>query len=210
MIKLLMVDDHALVREGFRLFFDCVEDIEVGAEAGSGEEALAILQQQTFDLILLDITLPGIHGVDLIKMIGALPKSPPILILSMHNDAQTVKRKLKAGVAGYIAKDCLSHELLAAVRKVAGGGRFVAPGIAEKIVFEATVAAQAPHESLSPRELSILRMLVKGKKNNEIAVDLNISHKTVSTHKVSLMQKMNINNDAQLMQYGITYGLCNA
>lgn len=207
MIRLLMVDDHALVREGFRLFFDCVDDIKVVAEAGSGEEALALLQEQTFDLILLDITIPGIHGVELINKIKVLPESPPILILSMHNDPQIVKRKFKAGVSGYIAKDCLSQELLEAVRKVAGGGRFVAPAIAEKIAFDES-KGQVSHESLSGRELLILRMLANGKKNNEIAGHLNISYKTVSSHKVRLMQKMNFDSDAQLIQYGIVHGLC--
>lgn len=204
-----MVDDHALVREGFRLFFECVDDIEVGAEAGSGAEVLAILQKERFDLVLLDITIPGVHGVELIEKIRALPQSPPILILSMHNDLQIVKRKLKAGVGGYIAKDCLSQELLLAVRKVAGGGHFVAPEIAEKIVFEDSEGSpQVPHELLTGRELLILRMLSKGKKNNEIALDLGISYKTVSTHKIRLMQKMNISSDVQLMQYAITHGLC--
>ncbi|MGZ4960521.1 MAG: response regulator [Methylomonas sp.] len=208
MIRLLIVDDHALVREGLKQLFDDEEDIVVGAEAGSGEEALAILESETVDLIMLDISIPGIHGVELIAKIKEMRNSPPILIVSMHNESQIAKRKLKAGASGYITKDSSPFDLLAAVRKVASGGRYLAADIAEKIAFEVSASTPLkPHEMLSGRELMILRMLAKGKKVSEIAQELDISSKTVSTHKARLMQKMHIATDVKLVQYAIANGM---
>lgn len=208
MIRLLIVDDHVLMREGLKQLFEGEDDIVVSAEAGRGEEALTILQNETVDLVLLDITLPGIHGVELVTKIRERPNNPPILVLSMHNEPQIAKRKLKAGASGYITKDSSPKDLLGAIRKVASGGRYIAADIAEKIAFEVSAAEPlVPHELLSGRELVILRMLAKGKKVSEIALELDISSKTVSTHKARLMQKMHIDTDVKLMQYTIAHGM---
>lgn len=209
MIRLLIVDDHALMREGLIQLFDGEDDIVVSAETGDGEEVLGILQNKTIDLILLDIAIPGIHGVELIKKIREeLPNSPPILMLSMHNEPSIATRMLTAGAAGYMTKDSSARILLRAIRKVASGGRFIATDIAENIAFETSnVMKMKPHELLSSRELVILRMLGKGKKVNEIARELNISNKTVSTHKARLKQKMYIDSDVQLVQYTIAHGM---
>jgi len=208
MIRLLIVDDHALMREGLKQLFEGEGDIAVSAEAGSGEEALTMLQNEAVDLVLLDITIPGIHGVELITKIRERPSSPPILVLSMHNEPQIAKRKLKAGASGYITKDSSPKNLLEAIRKVASGGRYIAADIAEKIAFEVSAAAPLVlHELLSGRELVILRMLAKGKKVSEIALELDISSKTVSTHKARLMQKMHIDSDVKLMKYTIAHGM---
>ena len=183
-IHLMIVDDHALMREGLKQLFEGEDDIIVGAEAASGEEVLAILQKENIDLVLLDLSIPGIHGVELIAKIREMPDSPPILVLSMHNEPQI------------------------AIRKVAAGGRYIAGDIAERIAFEASSAAPlVPHELLSGRELMILRMLAKGKKVHEIAQELDISSKTVSTHKARLMQKMHIDSDVKLVQYAIAHGM---
>ncbi|MGZ8158964.1 MAG: response regulator [Methylobacter sp.] len=208
MIRLLIVDDHELMREGLKQLFEGEGDIVVSAEAGSGDEALRVLQNETVDLVLLDISIPGIHGVELITEIRGRPNCPPILVLSMHNEPQIAKRKLKAGASGYITKDSSPKDLLEAIRKVASGGRYIAADIAEKIAFELSAAVPlVPHELLSGRELVILRMLAKGKKVNEIAMELDISSKTVSTHKARLMQKMHIDSDVKLMQYTIAHGM---
>jgi len=208
MVRLLIVDDHALMREGLKQLFEGEGDIAVSAEAGSGEEALTMLQNEAVDLVLLDITIPGIHGVELITKIRERPSSPPILVLSMHNEPQIAKRKLKAGASGYITKDSSPKNLLEAIRKVASGGRYIAADIAEKIAFEVSAAAPLVlHELLSGRELVILRMLAKGKKVSEIALELDISSKTVSTHKARLMQKMHIDSDVKLMKYTIAHGM---
>ncbi|QPK64612.1 response regulator transcription factor [Methylomonas sp. LL1] len=208
MIHLMIVDDHALMREGLKQLFEGEDDIIVGAEAASGEEVLAILQKENIDLVLLDLSIPGIHGVELIAKIREMPDSPPILVLSMHNEPQIAKRKLKSGASGYITKDSSPKDLLEAIRKVAAGGRYIAGDIAERIAFEASSAAPlVPHELLSGRELMILRMLAKGKKVHEIAQELDISSKTVSTHKARLMQKMHIDSDVKLVQYAIAHGM---
>jgi DNA-binding NarL/FixJ family response regulator len=208
MIKLLIVDDHALMREGLKQLFEGEADIQVCAEAGCGEDALRILQAEEIDLILLDITIPGVSGVELIEKIKRISAQLPILVLSMHNEPQIAKRKLQAGANGYITKDSSPKDLLTAIHKVAEGGRYIAPDIAEKIAFELNSPALAlPHERLSNRELLILSLLAKGKKISEIAGELNISSKTVSTHKSRLMQKMHIDNEVKLMQYAIAHGL---
>lgn len=208
MIRLLIVDDHVLMREGLKQLFEGEDDIMVGAEAGSGEGVLIKLNNDKFDLVLLDISIPGLHGAELISKIRELPDCPPILVLSMHNEPQIAKRKLKAGASGYITKDSSPKDLLAAIRKVAGGGRYITNDIAESIAFElSNTVPVVPHEVLSARELMILRMLAQGKKVHEIAEELEISGKTVSTHKARLMQKMHIDSDVKLMQYAIAHGM---
>lgn len=211
MIRLIIVDDHELMREGLKQLFEGEDDIVVSAEAKSGEEVLDILQSRSVDLVLLDLAIPGIHGVELIKKIRERSHAPPILVLSMHNEPSIAIRKLKAGASGYITKDSSPKDLLNAIRKVASGGRFIDANIAEYIAFgevgnDMTMTMQ-PHELLTGRELVILRMLGKGQKIGEIADQLNISSKTVSTHKARLKQKMHIDNDVKLMQYAITHGM---
>ena len=208
MIKLLMVDDHALMREGLKQLFHYVDDIEVLAEASNGQAALDLLKREQFDLVLLDISMPGINGVELIRKIRSYAATTPILILTMHNETQIAKSKLKAGAAGYITKDSSAADLLVAIRKVAAGGRYIASDLAEKIAFEVSSnAALVPHDLLSGREMLILRLLAKDKKINEIALQLNISSKTVSTHKARLMQKMHITSNAKLIEYTIAQGM---
>jgi DNA-binding NarL/FixJ family response regulator len=208
MIQILIVDDHPLVREGLKQLFSDEDDIVVSGEAGNGEEALRFLQDKTVDLVLLDVTLPGIHGAELIEKIRKLPNTTPILVLSMHDECEIAKSQLKAGANGYITKDISPKELLSAIRKVAAGGRCISAGIAEKIAFEVpNASALVPHDLLSVRELLILRMLAQGKKVNEIALELHISNKTVSTHKIRLMQKMHIDSDFQLIQYTLANDL---
>lgn len=209
MIRVLIVDDHALLREGLKQLFEYAGDIEVGAEATTGEEALAALKKERYDLVLLDISIPGLHGVELVSRIRENPDNPPILMLSMYNEPQIAKRKLKAGAMGYITKNSAPSDLMEAIRKVAAGGRYIAASIAEQIIFFDTDGAAGPatHASLTARELSILQLLVKGHKTTAIARGLGISVKTVSTHKFNIKQKMNIGNDADLMRYAITNGL---
>jgi DNA-binding NarL/FixJ family response regulator len=165
-------------------------------------------QDRSFDLVLLDMTMPGVSGVNLISRIRAQEGAPPILILSMHNELQIARRALSAGASGYLTKDSRPDILIAAIRKVAAGGRFIDPGLAEQMVFEADGAGQRlPHELLSDREFNILRLLVRGMSVNDIAEELVISNKTVSTHKARLMQKMNFQNTAELVRYAVTHGL---
>lgn len=208
MIRMLLADDHALMREGLKQLFEYTEDIVVEAEASNGSEVVAQLQKKQFDLLLLDVTMPGMHGAELIAHLRESRHTVPILMLSMHNETQIAKRKLKAGANGYITKDSAPTELMEAIRKVASGGRYLSANLAERIAFEVGDAVSSlPHALLTRRELHILRQLVSGKRIAEVAEELGISIKTVSAHKAHIKQKMNIRSDAQLTRYAMEHGL---
>jgi len=208
MIRLLLAEDHAIVRAGLRQLFALVDDIVVAGEASSGAEVLKLLRRETVDLVLLDLSMPGIAGADLIVRIRAHYPRLPLLVLSMHNEPQVARRALKAGAAGYLTKDSEPELLLAAIRKVAGGGRFIDPALAELMAFESVaLPGERPHERLTHREYQILALLVRGASLNEVAVKLSISNKTVSTHKARLMQKMALGSNAELVRYGLLHGL---
>jgi DNA-binding NarL/FixJ family response regulator len=208
MIKVLIADDHAIVRSGLKQLFGLMGDINVGGEATNGEEVLEALQKGQFDLLLLDLTMPGLSGINLIGRIRTLHANLPILVLSMHNELQIAKRVLQAGAAGFVTKGSEQDILMTAIRKVATGGRFVDPTITEQMMFEKPVQGEsAPHERLSERELHIMKLFAKGMGINEIAAELFISNKTVSTHKARLMQKMNFKSNSELVRYAVDHGL---
>lgn len=208
MIRLVIADDHAIVRGGLKQIFALVPDFEVVGEAVNGSEVLDCLRLEPFDLLLLDLNMPGISGADLITRVKANRANLPILVLSMHNEPQVAARMLKAGAAGYITKDCEPEILLAAIRKVAANGNYIAPDMAEKMVFDVTSTAQHHlHSLLSDRESEVFRLLTAGKSVNEIATKLSISNKTVSTHKVRLMEKMNLSSMADMMRYAMRHDI---
>jgi DNA-binding NarL/FixJ family response regulator len=208
MIRLLIADDHAIMRNGLRQIFALMPEIDVVGEAVNGAEVLERLRQAPFDLLLLDLNMPGISGADLIGRVKAHRPELPILVLSMHNDPHLAAQVLKAGADGYITKDCEPAVLLAAIRKVAAHGKYVAPDIAEKMVFDATsLTERAPHQLLSMREFEVLRLLIAGHSVNAIALQCSISNKTVSTHKLRLMEKMNLASMADLMRYAMQHDL---
>lgn len=208
MIRLLIADDHTLMREGLKQLFTLQDDIELVGEAVNGTQALERLRQGGVDLILLDMSMPGISGEDLVARIRGHYPELPILILSMHDQPQIAQRALRAGANGYLTKDGDPDTLLAAVRRVAGGGRFIDPVIAESMAFETGTNDGRPrHEYLSDREFQIMRLLALGTSVNEIADMLAISSKTVSTHKARLMEKMEFASNADLVRYAILHGL---
>ncbi len=208
MIRLVIADDHAIVRSGLKQVFSLAPDLAVVGEAVNGNEVLAFLRQQVPDLLLLDINMPGLSGPDLITRVRAHWADLPILVLSMHNEVQVAARVLKAGANGYVTKDSEMDVLLGAIRRVAGGGKFIAPELAEKLVFDMSIAGEKPaHMSLSDRELEVFRLLVAGKGINDIAGQLCISNKTVSTHKTRLMEKLNLSGVAELTRYAMQHGL---
>jgi len=208
MIRLLIADDHAIVRSGLKQVFAMAPDLQVMGEAVNGAEVLDSLRQQLPDLLLLDINMPGLSGPDLIARIRAHWTKLPILVLSMHNEAQVAARVLKSGANGYVTKDSEMEVLLGAIRRVAGGGKFIAPELAEKLVFDLSLGSDAaPHSTLSDRELEIFHLLAAGKGVNEIARQLCISNKTVSTHKTRLMEKLNVESTAELVRYALQHGL---
>lgn len=208
MTDILLAEDHAIVREGMKHLFAMTNDIAIAAEAADGAEVLAHLRQRKFDMILLDMSMPGISGVNLITRIKANTPELPILILSMHNEPQIARRALSSGASGYMTKDSEPEILLAAIRKVASGGQFIDPVLAQQMVFESNSAdEESLHKLLTEREYEIFVRIAKGKSLNEIADELVISNKTVSTHKMRLMQKMNISNNADLVRYAVDHDL---
>lgn len=208
MIRVLIADDHVIVRSGLKQLFDLMGDIKVAGEAKDGTEAMEMLRHGEYDLLLLDLTMPGLSGVNLIARIRSEYEKLPILVLSMHNELQVAKRVLQSGANGFVTKGSMQETLMDAVRKIAAGGRFIDPLIAEQLMFEKPHTGDtAMHERLSERELHILKLLAKGKGVNEIAVELFISNKTVSTHKARLMQKMNFQSNAELVRYAADQSL---
>lgn len=208
MIRLLIADDHAILRSGLRQLFSIAGDITVTGEAEDGGQVLELVRNKEFDLVLLDLAMPGTSGTDLIARLTNRYPRLPILVLSMHNEAQIAERALKAGAAGYMTKDSDAATLLSAIRKVADGGRYLAPRIAEQLAFRSMDSdTRLPHERLSDRELAIMHRLVGGDTVNAIAKTLAISAKTVSTHKTRLLQKMGLRNRTELVRYAIEHKL---
>lgn len=202
MIRLVIADDHAIVRSGLKQLFALNADIEISGEAENSEQLLDCLQRSAVDLVLLDLNMPGLGGCETISRIRREFPTLPVLVLSMHNELQIVSLALKAGANGYLTKDSDPETLMAAIRRVAAGQRYIDPKLAEKIVFADEVEAEKkPHEKLSAREFQILQLLASGKGINEISQELAISNKTVSTYKSRLCEKLQIKNTAELIRY---------
>jgi DNA-binding NarL/FixJ family response regulator len=211
MIRLLLADDHALVRAGLRQLFAAADGIRVEAEAVDGMQVLEQARRQTLDVVLLDLSMPGVNGPELIGRLRRRHPQLPVLVLSMHDDPLYAQRALKAGATGYLTKDNEPELLVQAVRKVAGGGRFIDAALAQRIALQTIAPApQQPHDVLTSRELQILRLLVQGASINEIAAKLSISNKTVSSHKANLMRKLAVESNAELVRYGVRHGLVDA
>jgi DNA-binding NarL/FixJ family response regulator len=207
-VRVLLADDHRIMREGLRQLFGLMPDIEVIGEATTGAEVLDALRQFEIDLLLLDMTMPGISGDDLITRIRSHHPTLPILVLSMHEEPQIAQRALKAGANGYLTKDQDSQTLLSAVRKVSSGGRFIDPLLAERMAFEVSgVTRRADHQHLTNRELEVMRLLARGLRVGDIAQKLALSDKTISTHKSRLMEKMGFGSTVELVRYAIDNGL---
>ncbi|CAB3901538.1 response regulator transcription factor [Achromobacter anxifer] len=208
MIAVALADDHTLLRAGLRRLLEHAGDILVEGEAGNGSEALKLLAQRPWDLLVLDMSMPGRDGVDLIRQIRHDYPKVPILVLTMHGEQQYAVRAIKAGAAGYLTKDSAAEELVAAVRKVAGGGRYLSQSLAESIAFERQGDTDAlPHLLLSDRELSVFRHLASGLNNSDIARLLFLSVKTISTYKSRILVKMQLRNQADLVRYAIRHRL---
>jgi DNA-binding NarL/FixJ family response regulator len=207
MISIFIADDHAIVRSGLKQIVATTTDIAVIGEAAHGAEVVEKLRACHVDLLLLDMTMPGISGVDLIRRVRAEQPALPILVLSIHNEGQVVSRALRAGATGYVTKDSDLEVLLAAIRKLAAGGRFIDPKLVDAIVFDAPLSDGPPHEILSDREFQVLQMLAAGSSINDIADALSLSAKTISTHKMRLMQKLGLNNNSEVIRYAVRHGL---
>ena len=208
MIRILIADDHKIVREGLKQILSGESGFTVAGEAANGLEALKQLREQAFDVLLMDMSMPGRSGIELIKQIKSKKPKLAILVLSMHKEEQYAVRALKAGALGYLTKESAPDQLVAAIRKVAGGGAFISSGVAERLALELGGNHDAaPHMLLSDREYQVFRMMASGITIGGIANELSLSIKTVSTHKTRILQKMKMTNGAELIHYAIRHQL---
>lgn len=204
MIRILVADDHAIVREGLKQILGEVKDMTVRDEAASGQEALAKIRAGGYDVILLDISMPGRSGLEILKEIKAEFPKLAVLILSMHAEEQYAVRALRAGASGYLTKASAPDELIEAIRKVSCGRKYVSSSLAEKLAGELDIdTKRPPHEALSDREYQVMLMLASGKSVKEIADELCLSVKTISTYRARVMEKMNMKKNAELILYAI-------
>lgn len=208
MIKVLIADDHAVVRSGLKRILAETTDMVVAGEARSGVELLRKVQAQPCDVVLLDLSMPGKDGMETLKEIKQEQPRLPVLILSMYPEDQYAIRALKAGASGYLNKECAAEQLVTAIRKVATGGKYISQPIAEKLPFELERSDErAPHETLSVREFEVMCAIASGKSPREIADDLSLSVKTIGTYRNRILEKMKMKNNAQLTHYAIKSGL---
>lgn len=208
MIRVLLADDHAIVRAGLKELLEDTGDIEVAGEATNGQDVMAQIRARDFDVAVLDMTMPGRSGIELIKLVKDEKPKLRILVLTMHSEEQYAVRALKAGASGYLTKEAAADQLVAAIRRIAAGGAYVSPETAERLVLDTGPhAVAAPHTLLSDREFQVLQMIAGGRSVGEIAKRLSLSVKTVSTHKTRILQKMGLSNQAELIRYALEHKL---
>jgi len=207
-IRVLLADDHTIVREGLKELLAETGDIRVSGEANNGTETLTQVRANDFDVAVLDMSMPGRSGIDLIKQVRAEKPRLPILILSMHSEEQYAVRALRAGASGYLTKESAAEQLVTAIRRVAAGGAFVTPETAQRLALGTNAPGTgAPHTSLSDREFQVFQLIANGRSVSDIAKRLSLSVKTISTHKTRAMQKLGLANQSELIRYAIEHGL---
>lgn len=208
MIQVVLADDHAIIRDGLKQIISFVSDMSVAGEAENGDEVLHNVRNLRFDVLVLDMSMPGKSGIALIQQIKAIKPELPILVLSMHQQSQYAVQAIRAGASGYITKNAASTQLIEGIKKVASGGTFVSPLVADKLIKQMhRPDTDLPHTKLTPREFQIFQMLVEGQTVNDISRTLTLSNKTISTHKANILQKMEIPTTASLVYYALKNGL---
>jgi DNA-binding NarL/FixJ family response regulator len=207
-IRIVLADDHPIVRDGLKGLLGAAGDMEVVGEASDGGQVMECVRALDFELLLLDMSMPGRSGIELIRQVRSERPKLKILILSMHEESQYAVRAIRAGASGYLTKESASRQLVEAIRKVAGGGAFISAEVAQQLALGAMPDAKGPpHSALSDREFQIFRMIADGLAVSDIAARLNLSVKTVSTHKSNILRKMNMTTQAELIRYAITHRL---
>ena len=203
MIRILIADDHNIVRDGLKRILAAHGDLDVTAEAASGDEMLGLVKANDYDIVMMDMSMPGLSGIDLIKRLKIEKPKLRILVLSMHGEQQYAARALRAGASGYLNKDSAAEMLVGALRKIAAGGVHIGDAAAASLM----ASEKAPHEALSDREFEVLRLLVEGLGPTEIGKKLHLSVKTVSTHKTRILEKLNVGSTAELVRYVLNHKL---
>ena len=203
MTRIVLADDHKIVRDGLKRILAATSDLEVVAEAADGDELLRLVKADDYDVAVVDMSMPGLAGIALIKRLKDEKPKLRILVLSMHGEQQYAARALKAGASGYLNKDSAAEMLVGALRKIAGGGMHIGEAAAASLV----AAERSPHEALSDREFEVLRLLVDGLGPTEIGERLHLSVKTVSTHKTRILEKLGLGSTAELVRYALEHKL---
>lgn len=206
-IRILLVDDHVIVRNGVRLMLSSETDIEVAGEAENAQDALRLVREQDFRVALVDIAMPGKNGLDLLRLLRAEKPKMAVLMLSTYSEEVYAVRAIKLGAAGYLTKDSPAAALVAAVRKAAAGGKYLSPALSEKIADLLGGGGAATHEALSNRELEVLKMIASGESLVNIAGALHLSPNTVTTYRTRILEKMGMSSNAELTRYAIENGL---
>ena len=206
-IKIIIADDHPLFRRGLKHALEETSDIEVIGEASNGDNLLSMIKSNNLDMVLLDISMPGKSGLDLLKQLKSEHSKLPILILSVYPEEQYAVRFIKAGASGYLTKESAAEKLAEAIRKIAAGGKYASTAVIEKLAFDFSDSEKPLHETLSDREYQVFGMIAIGKSLTEIGVDLSLSVKTISTHRTRILEKMKMKKNAELIHYAITRNL---
>ena len=204
MINILIVDDHTIVREGIKRIINDVSDMSIRDEASSGKEALNLIKDYNYDLVLMDISMPILNGIQTLKIIQKEHKKLPVLMLSMHSEDQYAIRSMKAGASGYMTKETVSQDLVLAIRKITSGRKYITKEVAELLATDIYHNEdKEPHEILSDREFQILKLIGDGKTTSDIAQELILSPKTVSTYRSRILEKLNLKTNSDLIHYVI-------
>lgn len=204
MMKVFIADDHSLIREGFKKILKCESDIEIAGESADPFDIMNKILNQKVDVIILDINLPGKSGLDVLKEIKTQIPDQKVLILSMHPEERFAIRSLKAGASGYLSKDSAPEELVKAIRKIASGGKYISSNLAEKLTEELSSSNAKPaHENLSDREFQVMHLIALGKPQSVIAEELSLSLSTINTYRTRVLEKLNLNSNAELIHYAV-------
>ena len=211
MTRIVIADDHTIMREGLKRILDGAEDIAVIGEATNGFETIDWVRKGGFDLLLMDLSMPGRNGIDLIRQVKTEAPKLPVLILTMHDEEQYAVRSIRAGAQGYLTKESAGTQLVTAIRRVASGRPYISTQVAEQLALNImTPNKDLPHTQLSDREFEVFNLMVSGKTLTEIGDQLHLSVKTVSTHKTRIMQKMQMNSLSEIIQYAVANQLLNS
>jgi two-component system, NarL family, invasion response regulator UvrY len=208
MIRVLIIDDHAIFREGIKKVLSGTSDMEVAGEAGDGRLALQIMIENEFDVVLLDLSLPGLQGLDVLRTIKVRKPRLPVLILSIYSEEQYAVRVLREGASGYLTKESVPSDLIRAIRKAAQGGKYVSDSLGEQLAGQLTgQRKKLPHESLSSKEYQVFQMIAAGKSVKEIASNLSLARTTISSYRARILVKLNVKTNAALVRYAIEHEL---
>jgi DNA-binding NarL/FixJ family response regulator len=207
MIRVLLADDHAMVRKGFRLILEAQSDMEIAGEAGNGREAVELAEKLHPDVVVMDVAMPELNGIEATRRLAASSPHTRVLALSMHKDSVYVREILRAGARGYLLKDSIDTDLINAVRAVAKGDGYISPGVSDAVLSDYRRHVTDPLDLLTSREREVLQMIAESKTNKEIAVALNLSVYTIDAHRGKIMEKLNLHSTGELVRFAVRHGL---